>query len=54
MNFYRCSKTISLLNSLYYSMAISKAVHSEEVKEVEEVYSNLKEQLKDYDLKRFC
>ncbi len=54
MNFYRCSKTITLLNTLYHSMAISKAVHGEEVREVQEIYSDLKDQLKDIDLKRFC
>jgi hypothetical protein len=54
MNFYRCSKTISFLSSLYYSLAINKTVYAEELEDVQEVYNNLREQLKDYDLKRFC
>jgi len=54
MNFYRCVKTLHLLKNLYLSEAMSRNVYNEEVKDLQEKLIILKEDLKHYDIKRFC
>lgn len=54
MNFYRLTKTHSLLNSLFLSDSISREVYNAEVKETLEKISILRQQLEKYDIRRFC
>jgi hypothetical protein len=54
MNFYRCAKTLTMLNDLFTSSAIKREAYFEDAKEVFETYSILKSELqKKIDLKRF-
>lgn len=54
MNFYRCIKTLNLLKNLYVSEALPRNIYEEEVRGIQEKLVILKEDLKNYDIKRFC
>ncbi len=54
MNFYRCAKTLTMLNNLFIVSAIKREAYIEEAQEVFETYNILKSELqKRIDLKRF-
>jgi hypothetical protein len=47
-------KTLHLLKTLFIEDALPESVYNEEVKGVQEKLIILKEDLKQYDIKRFC
>lgn len=54
MNFYRCAKTLTILNHLFITSAIRKEAYLDEAQEIFETYNILKSELqKKMDLKRF-